>query len=79
VRQSIGKLSKRATTLVETSLRCDFIVESYELPKSQDFNRDNFGTISGLQLGTPWKNNHLDVASADWRREYYMGEGGGFP
>jgi len=26
-------------------------VRRYELPKSQDSNRDNFGTISGLQLG----------------------------
>jgi hypothetical protein len=37
------------------------------------------GTISGLQLGSPEKKSHLDVASAGWRREYYMGEGGGFP
>jgi len=37
------------------------------------------GTISGLQLGSPGKKNHLDVASVRWRREHYMGEGGGFP
>jgi hypothetical protein len=37
------------------------------------------GTISGLQLGSPGKKNHLDVASVERRREYYMGEGGGFP
>jgi hypothetical protein len=37
------------------------------------------GTISGLQLGSPGKKSHLGVASAEWRREYYMGEGGGFP
>jgi len=37
------------------------------------------GTISGLQLGSPGKKSHLDVASAEWRKEYYMGEGGGFP
>ncbi len=36
-------------------------------------------TISGLQLGSPGKKSHLDVVSAEWRREYYMGEGGGFP
>jgi hypothetical protein len=41
--------------------------------------RDNFGTISGLQLGSPGKKSHLDVVSAGCRREYYMGEGGGFP
>jgi hypothetical protein len=37
------------------------------------------GTISGLQLGSPGKKSHLDVVSAEWRREYYMGEGDGFP
>jgi hypothetical protein len=37
------------------------------------------GTVSGLQLGSPGKKSHSDVASAVRRREYYMGEGGGFP
>jgi hypothetical protein len=36
-------------------------------------------TISGLQLGSPGKKSHLDVAFAVRCREYYMGEGGGFP
>jgi len=31
------------------------------------------GTVSGLQLGSPGKKRHLDVASAVRRREYYMG------
>jgi len=47
--------------------------------KSRDSNRDNFRTISGLQLGSPRKMCHLDVVPVEWRREYYMGEGGGFP
>jgi hypothetical protein len=37
------------------------------------------GTVLGLQLGSPGKKNHLDVASAKSCREYYMGEGDGFP
>jgi hypothetical protein len=37
------------------------------------------GIISGLQLGSPGKKSHLDVASAERCRKYYMGEGGGFP
>jgi len=37
------------------------------------------GTVSGLQLESPGKKSHLDVASAESCREYYMGEGGGFP
>jgi hypothetical protein len=37
------------------------------------------GTISGLLLGSPGKKSHLDAASAERCRVYYMGEGGGFP
>jgi hypothetical protein len=42
-------------------------------------NRDSFGTISGLPLGSPGTKSHLDVAPMEWRRVYYVGEGGGFP
>jgi hypothetical protein len=38
-----------------------------------------FGAISGLPLGSPRKNSHLDVASVESCRVYYKGEGGGFP
>jgi len=38
-----------------------------------------FGAISGLSLGSPGKNSHLNVASAESCRVYYKGEGGGFP
>jgi len=48
-------------------------------PKVPGLQRDSFGTISGLQLRSPGKKSHLDVVSAEWHREYYMGEGGGFP
>ncbi len=36
-------------------------------------------TISGLHFGSPNKMCHSDVASATSRKEYYKGEGGGFP
>jgi hypothetical protein len=36
-------------------------------------------TISGLHFGSPNEMCHLDVASTASCREYYMGEGGGFP
>jgi len=36
-------------------------------------------TILGLLLGSPGKKCHLDVASLESCRKYYMGEGGGFP
>jgi len=37
------------------------------------------GIVSGVQLGSPGKKSHSDVAFAVRCREYYMGEGGGFP
>jgi len=37
--------------------------------------RDSFG----LLLGSPGKKCHSDVASAGSYKDYYMGEGGGFP
>jgi hypothetical protein len=45
-------------------------VQSFESP---------VGTISGLHFGSPKKLCHLDVVSMASCREYYMGEGGGFP
>jgi hypothetical protein len=42
-------------------------------------NRDSFETVSGLHLGSPGKKSHLDVASVRSCKEYYKGEGGGFP
>jgi hypothetical protein len=37
------------------------------------------GTVSGLLLESPGKKCHSDVASVKSCREYYKGEGGGFP
>jgi hypothetical protein len=37
------------------------------------------GGISGVPAGSPGKKSHLDVVSAERHREYYKGEGGGFP
>jgi hypothetical protein len=36
-------------------------------------------TVSGLHFGSLEKKCHLDASAAVRRREYYMGEGGGFP
>jgi hypothetical protein len=35
--------------------------------------------VSGLHFGSPEKKSHLDVVFARSCREYYKGEGGGFP
>jgi hypothetical protein len=40
----VGKILTRATTLVETSSLSEVRARSYDLPKSQDYTRDNFGT-----------------------------------
>ncbi len=37
------------------------------------------GTVSGLHFGSLRKKSNSDVASAQSYREYYKGEGGGFP
>jgi len=37
------------------------------------------GTISELHFESPGKKCHSDVGATERRREYYMGEGGGFP
>jgi hypothetical protein len=36
-------------------------------------------TVSGLLLGSPRIKSHSDVGAVERCREYYMGEGGGFP
>jgi len=36
-------------------------------------------TVSGLHFKSPGKKSHLDASVAKSYREYYMGEGGGFP
>jgi hypothetical protein len=38
-------------------------------------NRDNFGTL----LGSLGIKSHLDAGAKEQCKEYYMGEGGGFP
>jgi hypothetical protein len=50
---------------------------SYQSPESP--NWDSFKTVSRLPRGSPETKSHLDVAPVEWRRIYYMGEGGGFP
>ncbi len=37
------------------------------------------GIVSGLLLGSFKIKSHSDVGAAERHKEYYMGEGGGFP
>jgi len=57
--------------------RCDQTLQSGVM--SAQSPRTPTGTISGLQFGSPGKKSHLDVTPTKRCREYYMGEGGGFP
>jgi hypothetical protein len=57
--------------------RCDRTLQS-GIMAVQSFGSP-VGTISGLHFGSPGNLCHLDVASMASCREYYMGEGGGFP
>jgi len=36
-------------------------------------------TVLGFHFGSPGKKSHSDASATVRRREYYMGEGGGFP
>jgi hypothetical protein len=76
VRHGVGKLLTRVTSLVQSLSRSEFGARSYERPKSRE---SKTGIVSRLLLGSPRKKSHLDVASARSCREYYKGEGGGFP
>jgi hypothetical protein len=37
------------------------------------------GTVSRLHFGSPGKKCHSDASAVERHKEYYMGEGGGFP
>jgi hypothetical protein len=57
--------------------RCDPTLQSGVMVVQS--SRSPAGTISGLHFGSPGNLCHSDVASATSHKEYYMGEGGGFP
>jgi len=72
VRHTVGKLSTRATTLLQTTLRSEVCSQSYGGSKVPEVPT---GGISGL----PGEKSHLDVGPVERSRVYYKGEGGGFP
>jgi hypothetical protein len=57
--------------------RCDRTLQSGVMVVQS--SRNPAGTISGLHFWSPNKMCHLDVGSMASCREYYMGQGGGFP
>jgi hypothetical protein len=57
VQYVVGKISTRATSLVQTSSQSDFAVGSYELPESRDSTRDSFRD----NFGTPTRESREKV------------------
>jgi hypothetical protein len=76
VRHTIGKLSTRVTTLLQTSSRSKVCTKSYAPSKSRESRLMQF---RDSLLGVSRQNGHLNVVPVEWRRVYYKGEGGGFP
>jgi len=76
VRHTIGKLSTRATTLIETILRSEVCSQSYGAPKSRE---SQLAWFQDSHLGVSREKNHLDVSFVASHRINYKGEGGGFP
>jgi hypothetical protein len=76
VRHAVGKFSTRTTSLLETSSQSEVGPKRFWPRKVA---KVQIGTVSGLPLGSPRIKNHSDVGAVERRREYYMGEGGGFP
>jgi len=76
VPHTVGKLSTKATTLLQIALQSEVYSQSYGAPKSRE------SQVAGFQdshSGVPGEKNHLDVGSVASHRVYYKGEGGGFP
>jgi hypothetical protein len=78
----LGKLSTRATTLLQIALRSEVCSQSYGAPKSRESQLVGFWDspvgVPGV-LGVPREKSHLDVGPVESCRVYYKGEGGGFP
>jgi hypothetical protein len=76
VPHTVGKLSTRLTTLLQTALRSEVFSRSYGAPKSQESRLARFWDSHAR---VPGEKSHLDVGPVERCRVYYKGEGGGFP
>ncbi len=76
VQHTVGKLSTRATTLIQTASRSEVYSQSYGAPKLRESQlarfRDSHSGVSG-------EKSHLDVGPVESCRVYYKGEGDGSP
>jgi len=81
VQHTIGKLLKRATTLLETAFQSKVYTQSYGHAKLWAPKVEEVPTlaISRLPLGNPGTKCHLDMGLVERHIVYYKGEGDGFP
>jgi hypothetical protein len=76
LRHTFGKISTRATTLLQTAPRSEVCSQSYGAPKSQESQLARF---RDSHSGISEEKSHLDVGPMERCRVYYKGEGGDFP
>jgi len=72
----VGKLSTRATTLLQTASWSKVCSQSYGAPKSW---KSQMAQFRDSHLGVLREKNHLNVGFVASHKVYYKGEGGGFP
>jgi hypothetical protein len=65
-----------STSLLQTWSQSEVWTKSYDLVKSWESKPGQFWDST---FGVPGQKGHSDVGAAEQRKEYYMGEGGGFP
>jgi hypothetical protein len=73
---TVGKLSMKATTLLQIAPRSEVCSQSYGASKSRESSLARF---RDSHSGVPGEKSHLDVGPVERSRVYYKGEGGGFP
>jgi hypothetical protein len=76
MRHIVGKLSTKATTLLQTASRLEVCRRSYAPSKSRESLLAGFQDSHVRVLG---EKSHLDAGPVESHRVYYKGEGGGFP
>jgi hypothetical protein len=70
VQCGVGKILKRATSLVQTLSRSEVGARNYDVPKSWESKTE---TVSGLHFGSPGKKCHSDASAAERHKKYYRG------
>jgi hypothetical protein len=70
VPHTVGKLSTRATTLLQITLRSEVFSQSYGDPKSRESQLARF---RDSHPGVPGEKSHLDVGPVERCRVYYKG------